>query len=234
MKTLSITQLEDAGPRGSVWVRNTGSQSVYEITGDILLSIPGNAGQQTQALKVPSTWLPIDLTTLFPKHRILESTDFRAAVKNGLLTIVDDNTATRILREDGAREEQKRIVAVARARREAGAARTIADSNVEITRADGVKDEENPLEIYGNDDVNLAKAALQGLDTDENGLTASFVMFAEKVGTEDDVRALNAIRTRSRFSRRELKYLRDTLKKHPKTVAKIKSRLAEMRAKKAA
>lgn len=234
MKHLSIADIEDPSyPSRSLWVLNSGPSSVYELEGTILLSIPGTSGQQqAQALKIPATWLPIDLTMNFPKHRILESTDFRAAVKNELLTLIDDSTAKRILGQDGAKEEQKRLIAEARRIREAGAARKISESNVTITRADGVKDdeEENPVEIYGKDDqdVNVARAALKGLDVDENGLTPKFVMFAEKVKTETDIRALNALKTRSRFSRRELKYLRDNLKAHPKTVAAVKTKLAEM------
>jgi hypothetical protein len=232
IKHLTIADVEDQGPRGSLWVLNSGPSSVYELEGTLLLSIPGTSGQQqAQALKIPATWLPIDLTTMFPKHRILESTDFRAAVRNELLTIIDDATAKKILGQDGARDEQTRLVAEARRIRDAGAARTINDSNVTVTRADGIKDEdENPVEIHGKDDqeVNVAKAALKGLDLDENGLTPKFVMFAQKVENESDVRALNALKTRSRFSRRELKYLRDNLKQHPKTVAAVKQKLAEM------
>jgi len=229
IKHLTITELEDAGPRGSVWVLNSGPSSVYELSGDILLSIPGNAGQQTQALKIQATWLPQDLTAKFPKQRILESTDFRSAVVNELLTIISDRDAQRILAQDGAQEERRRITAEARSVREAGAARTIKDSNVEITRADGVKDDDDgKVDIYGpgGEEVSLAKAASKGLDTNDDGLTASFVMFAEKIGTEEDVKALNAIRTRSRFTRRELKYLRDNLRKHPKTVTALKARLS--------
>ena len=230
MKVLSVAQLETLGPLGSVWVRNTGAESLLEINGDILLSIPGNVGQQGQALKVPSTWLPIDLTTNFPKHRILESTDFRAAVRNGLLTIIDEPTAQKILREDGAKEERQRLFAVTQHIKEAGAPRTIADSNVSITRTDGFKeDEENPVSVIGpNQEITLASQAKAGLETDENGLTASFVMFADKVATEADIKALNALRTRARFNRRELKYLRDNLKNHPKTVAAVKTKLSAM------
>lgn len=234
IKKLTISDVEDPSYTSrSLWVLNSGPSSVYELEGTILLSIPGTSGQQqAQALKIPASWLPIDLTMSFPKHRILESTDFRAAVRNELLTILDDATAKKILAQDGAREEQQRLIAESRRIRDAGAARTIKDSNVTITRADGVKDdeEENPVEIYGRDEqeVNVAKAAKNGLDVDENGLTPKFVMFAQKVEAGTDIYALNALRTRSKFSRREYKYLRDTLKAHPKTVAAIKVKLAEM------
>jgi len=238
IRHLTIAEIEDPSYTSrSLWVLNSGPSSVYELEGTILLSIPGTSGQQqAQALKIPATWLPIDLTASFPKHRILESTDFRAAVRNELLSIVDDKTAQRLLAQTGAKEEQKRLIAEARRIRDAGAARTINDSNVTITRADGVKDDEdeNPVYMSGDDgkEVNVAKAAAQGLDVDENGLTPKFVMFAQKVEAGTDIYALNALKTRSKFSRREYKYLRDNLKHHPQTVAAIKDKLANWPAKK--
>jgi hypothetical protein len=233
MKHLAISDLEESGTLGRVWVRNTAAQSDLGYGGEILLSIPGNAGQQAQALKIYDTWLPQDLTERYPKHRILESTDFRAAVRNGLLTIIDDATAKRIQKEDGAEEEQMRLVSEARKRKEAGAARTINQSaNLEVRNLDTNKigdQEENPVDTYGgSEEPNVAKAALAGLDVDENGLSPSFFMFASKMETETDIKALNAIKTRSKFSRRELKYLRDNLKSHPKTVAAVKTKLSAM------
>jgi hypothetical protein len=234
IRHLSISDVED--PKylsNSLWVLNSGPSSPYQLEGTILLSIPGTSGQQqAQALKIPATWLAVDLTMSFPKHRILESTDFRSAVRNELLTIIDDATAKRINNQEGATEERKRLLAEARRIREAGAARTIKDSNATITRVDGIKEDEdeNPVDVYGTDeeDLTVARAALKGLDVDENGLTPKFVMFAQKVVGSTDIHALNALKTRSRFTRREYKYLRDNLKHHPKTVAAIKAKLAEM------
>ena len=174
----------------------------------------------------------MDLTTLYPKHRIIESTDFRAALRNGLLTLIDDATANKYLRQEGAAEEQRKLLAEARKRRDAGAARTINQStNLEVRNLDTNKvgDEENPVDVYGgSEEVSVAKAALAGLENNEEGLSPSFVMFAEKVTSEPDIQALNAIKTRAKFSRRELKYLRDTLNNHPKTVAAVKTKLSEM------
>ncbi|MGD0511500.1 MAG: hypothetical protein ABSA33_06730, partial [Candidatus Micrarchaeaceae archaeon] len=116
MKNLTIAHLEESGSLGKVWVRNTAASSEFGYSGDILLSIPGNAGQQAQSLKVPDTWLPQDLTERYPKHRILESTDFRAAVRNGLLTIISDAEAARYMRDEGAEDEQRRLVSEARKR----------------------------------------------------------------------------------------------------------------------
>ena len=233
MKSLTVTDLEQSGPIGAIWVRNTCSQN-YSFTGDILLSIPGNAGQQAQALKVPSTWLPINLTEQFPKHRILESTDFRNAVRHSLLTVISDETANRLLNDPTAADEQRRLRADAQKRKNAGAARIINPENVEIRRTDGIKDEdEDPVDVYGGDeDISVAKAALHGLDLDDNGLSPSFIMFAGKASTLPDVSALNSLKTRGRFTRGELKYLRDNLKNHPQTVVAVKERLTAMANKK--
>ena len=58
-------------------------------------------------------------------------------------------------------------------------------------------------------------------------LTPGFTMFAERLRDMDDVNALNAIRSRRRFSRKELQHLKSNLPDKPKTQAAIKAQLSK-------
>lgn len=232
IKSITIADLEKQGMRGSVWVINSAAGSQYGLIGEIIINIPKTSGGQPDTLRVPQTWLPIDAAARVPRERLLDAAEFRSAVVNGLITIISEETAAQLLRKDGAREEQQRLVKKDQHVRKQGAARTIADSNVEISRADGVKDddeEENKVDIYGDED-NLAKQTLAGVE-DNDGFKPSFLMFVDKVQTETDIGALNAIRSRAKFTRKEMRHMRDTLNRseYPKTVKALKARIAEFK-----
>ncbi len=229
IKGISLSELDDKNS-GPVWIINSAASSRFQLTGNIVVNIPQPNGIKSDALVVHQTWLPVDISQRFPRKRILEATEFRAAVVNGLITVVSENDAARLLRQEGAAEETQRLTQHEAHVRAAGAARTIADSNVEITRTDGVTDEdENPVEIFGMDDEpeNLGKAAKKGIETNEDGLLPSFLMFVEKLQSETDLAALNAIRARAKFSRREIKYLAKTLADKPKTIKQLQSRISK-------
>lgn len=235
IKSITIADLEAQGPRGPVWVLNSAATSQYALVGEIVINIPKTNGAGADPLKIPQTWLPVDAAARFPRERLLDAAEFRSAVVNGLVTIVDEETAARILRKDGATDELGRLRATDQHVRQAGAARTIADSNVEISRADGVKDDEDEgdkVEIYGsNDDDNLARKAKNGVELND-GHKPSFLMFVDKLKTESDIGALNAIRSRAKFTRKEMRFMRDNLSRSdfPKTVKALKSRIAEFKA----
>jgi hypothetical protein len=56
-------------------------------------------------------------------------------------------------------------------------------------------------------------------------------MFAERLVGESDISALNSIRSRGRFSKKELLHLKRVLVNHPKSVAKIQERIAAIKTK---
>jgi hypothetical protein len=57
------------------------------------------------------------------------------------------------------------------------------------------------------------------------------MMFFDKINNGTDIAALNAVRTRAKFTRKELRHLRDNLRKHPETVRAIKLKLSELKKK---
>lgn len=228
IKGISLSDLDET-QRGPLWVINTAAQSKWELLGDVLVTVPNGNGRNPDKLQVKQTWLPVDVAQLIPRERLLASTEFRSAVIEGLITVIDRSDAERLLRQEGAHEERLRMTQMEQHVRKQGSARSILDSKVEITRTDGVTDDDDsPVEIFGGEDMvseNLAHATKAGIEVDDDGLMPSFKMFANKLAHESDINALNAIKARGKFSRRELKYLARTLEKHPKTLVQVQARI---------
>jgi len=237
MKTISIQDLLKEGvtaPTG-VWAINSAQQSELQLQGDLYLQVPKLNGSRMDPLKIEQTWLAQDLTRKIPRQQLLESSEFRNMIEKELVTLVPEEVATRINRKPGADLERKRLQMQRMQPRELEAARR-ASSKAEITRADGVTDDDDDLpqvDIIGPngkkrelvDAAEIAAAAARGLDLTDDGLTPQFVMFAAKLQREGDMATLNALRTRGKVSTKELRYLREHLTKHPITVKAIKSQL---------
>jgi hypothetical protein len=243
IKTLTIADLEEQGPRGPVWILNSVATSKLDTSAEIVMAIPGLHGRDADALVIKETWLPQDAAAMFGRERLLQSSQFRTAVASGVLTIITPEAAKEIQARPGAREEQARLDDTERHVRKAGAARTIAQSNVDMYIADEhgrpVKDDDDDdsndlkVDMYGPDEVdNVAKLAKAGVEETDDGFKPSFIMFVDKIRNGTDMAALNAIRTRGKFSRKELRHLRDNLHKHPETVRAIKEKLVELKRKK--
>jgi hypothetical protein len=243
LKTLSIVELENSGDRGSVWVLNSAPSSeiaeIYsqELRGDIIIPIPKMQGSGMDHFIVHQTWLPIDASEQFSKERLLRSSEFRNAVRKGLITIISDESARTILSKEGAQKEKARLVAQARHVYQAGASRKISESNVDIYVPDsnGRKpvddDEDTPIKSRNLEASQIAELARGGIEEDDDGLLPSFKIFAERLTEENDLEALNAIRSRGSFKRKELRYLKDVLSDKPKTYAALKKRIAQFKKK---
>lgn len=235
MKTLTISQVEDSGERGSIWVVNRASASYIRHGGDVVIGIPKMNGNGGDPLVIPQTWLPVDACAVFPRPRVLQSSEFRAAVLKGLIVIIPEDEAIRMLLKDGADQEQARLARQAQNVTEASAARTINSKNVQITRVDGVVDEDDEdteaahegVKVYGDDDINKVMAGK--VDKTDDGFDSGFMIFFDRLRENNDVGALNDIRNRSRFTRKELRYMAKNLPNHPKCVKAIKSRIAEFK-----
>jgi hypothetical protein len=237
IKSLTVADIEEQGPRGPVWVLNSAASSKYDITGELIMSIPGVNGGDPQPLKVLETWLPQDAAARFGRERLLQSSEFRTAVQNGVVTIITPDQAKSILAKAGAREEQARIDDLERHVRRAGAARTISQSNVDMFipdengRPQREDDDDGTLkvDVFGPEEDNVAKLAAAGVSDTDEGFKPSFMMFFDKCNNLSDIEALNAMRTRGKFAPKELRYLRDNLKRHPQTTTAIRQRLAALK-----
>ena len=230
MKSIPLSELEVKDSRGPIWIVNTAAQSKYHVTGQLIISIPSLNGGKEEALIVPYTWLPMDAAAHFPRDRLLVSTEFRKSVINGLVTIISQKDAERLDETEGAEEERERLNELDEIVRQQSSARSISDANVEINgQQQGKGEDSETVSMFGLDDTpSIAKQlkAKKGPVMDESGFSNQFLMFAEKAKGDSDMGALNQIRARSKFTRKEIRYLADHLSNHPKTQKQLQARIA--------
>lgn len=247
IKYITITEVEKLG-RGGVWVMNTAKYTNlgpegFRFEGDVLIDIPRQGGGKPLELKVPNSWLPFECTAQIPRQMLMDSPEFRSALNKGLISLISEQTAHRLNTEDGAHEERQRLLGLDRkVRTESAPPRSSKHGEIKLINRDAGDDDESNspmVDVYGPDGrrnssklQNLAVAAKAGVQVDDDGLKPSFKAWAEKTATESDVSAMNAIRSRGKFTSRELKHMRGLLTAHPKARNLIRDRLAEIRARK--
>ena len=155
--------------------------------------------------------------------------------KVGLISRED---AERLLRQDGASEEQEKLRERARQIRKAGAARTLSDTKTEIRRADGVVEEDDDehgtgrnktVVIDHNENTNMAELAAQGVEDVEPGISVNFKMWVDRLCLSKDVLAKNDIKSRRKFSAAELRYLQRSLpRSFTNSLTMVNSSLSKM------
>lgn len=221
MKFLPVSYF-DKNPKSTrpIWGINTAAESDLGVVGEILISIPGQNGGQPDRLMVPQTWLPQELTRVINRRRLLNSVEFRSAVDKNLIGLISVEEAERLLRQDGAAEEQEKLRERSRQIRKAGAARTLSDTKTQISRADGVAVDEDDDDSGGrnktvvidhNENTNMADLAAQGVEEAEPGVSVQFKMWADRLALTKDVLAKNDIKSRRKFSSAELRFLQRSL-----------------------
>ncbi len=214
-KYVSISTLEQGDPRAPIWALNGAADSDIGQPGEVHVGIPKINGTKVDDLYLPQTWLPINLTDQIPRAQLLAASEFRNSVTNKLIVLITNQYAEAIMAQDGATEERARLDQMRRAVRDALGARSIQQSGAEISTPDGA-----PL------DQPAAPAKKE--------LSATFVMFANNLENKPDVEALNAIRSRGKFSNKELSYMAKKLVGKTKVLAFIEERRAARKAAKAA
>jgi hypothetical protein len=226
IQALTLDELESSEDKKSVWILNSAADSKLGMEGELLINVP-NAQGRAELLRVPQTWLPFNATGRFTKRRLLDSTEFRNAVVEELVTLIDEPTAARILKAPGAKEEQQRMTNLAQMIREAGAVRKISDANVDVVNSRELASREGnaPNVNVHSDTTQQVKAGAQGV----GGMSANFEAFFQRLKMQPDTNTLGLVQGKSKLSRRELRYLRDNLPNHPRTVKLIKSRLVELK-----
>lgn len=221
-----------------IWGINTAAESDLGMVGEILITVPSANGGQPDRLLIQPTWLPQELTRVIQRRRLLAAVEFRQAVERGLIGLVSAEEAQRLLRQDGAAEEQEKIRERAREIRKAGSARTLADSKTEIIRADGVVAEDDDdrgssgrnktVIIDSNENSSAAVLAADGIEEHEPGVSVQFKMWADRLALSKDVLAKNDVKSRRKFSSLELRYLARTLpRSFVNTLAMVNSTLSK-------
>jgi len=206
MQKVTIADLERGKDRDPIWALN-GSTSSPDIAqpGDVHVQIPKGNGTKSDDLVLDQTWLPICLTEQIPRQQLLAASEFRVAVRKGLIQLITEEDAKAILSQDGADEEDERIKEAKRRVREASAAKGINEDNVQVISHEEIKEKE----------------------TEQVGPESNpqFLMFVDSLEGKNDIQTLNLIRSRGKFKRSEIQHLAKVLVDKPKTVSFLKAKL---------
>lgn len=230
MNSIPLSQLdqENQGKNKPIWGLNTldTSELAQDLIGEIIIAIPFDKGNGADILKMPQTWLPQELTKVITRKRLLGATQFRRAVNDGLISIISQEEAERLMRQSGANQEKERLLQAQRHVKTAGGPRTIADSGASIARADGLIDDDedtNRNKTYViKDDKTVAQLASSGVEDDEPGIKPSFKMWAERLNLmADDMEVKNAIKGRRKFIPEEMRFLQRVVDRKYKETHKL-------------
>lgn len=224
MKHTPIT-LEEASSqkRGALYVLNT-SHRRTESGGDVFISVA--VGQQIRAVRIPKTWVPINLTATLPRKNILESVFFMEAVTNNLVEIISETDARKMMGQPGFREEVARMKARDNAIREASQAKGISKN---VTVSGGSDDDESAAESAPKR-KSLSVTAI-GRDVDEEDdqqVSANFAAFVSSLRELSHVEAVNKIKNRGgELDESEARYLVENLDpvKHSKIIRSVRKQL---------
>lgn len=122
--TLEELEKSEVGP---VWViNNTGD--VLDMAANLMFSVPKINGTGTDPVRVPRTFIPLDLTQQVPKKQLMQSSEFRNTVRKGHLRLVSPEYAAAVMKLPDAQAELQRLTENMRASSASLAARTIVDT----------------------------------------------------------------------------------------------------------
>lgn len=118
MSQVSVTALrnpraiwEEAKKTGSLWVLNTSDAGGTRRRGEVMLSVMDENSKEIVVL-LPSTWMPLDLSSYTDTAHFEKSTNFRAYINNELITVITDESAQQLLKDPAAKPEAVRVKAL--------------------------------------------------------------------------------------------------------------------------
>jgi hypothetical protein len=155
-RSMTIADLEESGEKGPVWVLNT---MTGDMQGQLLINVPKKHGNGQDLVRVPKTFIPLDLTDQVSKGQLLESSEFRKTITGGLLKLITSEYANLVLSSDEGKEERRRVT------NEMNKAKTI------IANA-GVASDEDDDEVDAEDASREARKLRDGSDNGKSAKTA--------------------------------------------------------------
>ena len=168
MKYLTVSQAEQSN-ESNVWVLNT-SGGGGAAKGIVNLTIVEGNGRAS-VLRVPVTFIPIDLTTQATKNAVLSNPDFRRLIAAKVISIISDEEAQAMLSSDKAKEENRRLLNIEHAH-------DVQDSHL-TPEVRSIKDE--AAGNVGGLAMNIAHTS----DGDEDAIVANLRNNAENLSQEE-------------------------------------------------
>lgn len=102
MTPLNFDELVEHKTKKIYVVNNTAPASL------VSLSMADNSGKLHHG-EIPKTWIPICLTDLFPRRVLRDNIDIRSFFNKGILKLISEKEAMKIMTQSGAQEESDRL-----------------------------------------------------------------------------------------------------------------------------
>lgn len=102
---LTLNELENR-TKGSIYVLNNTKQPEQ---GEVSFTVPKLGQSGVDNVVVPSTFIPIDLMEQVSRKQLMESSEFKKAVRGKVLLLITDEYAKELLSEEDAVYEQERL-----------------------------------------------------------------------------------------------------------------------------
>jgi hypothetical protein len=209
--TLDELEQED---KGRVFVINN---SEGAQRGMILIPVQKQNGK-SELVRVPKTYIPVDLTQQITKKALLESSEFRRTVMRGLIQLVSSEYATYVLSTEEGKAEKQRIDNEMKAAQQSVLAATTME-----TDGKPAKDDDDGFVEVEDVKAELKTKAVQTATADQKVKQ----MCADAVHEEwDQLKIVNWMRSYGKMTTADLRYVNQRLGDKPK-VAKFMKSLAQ-------
>lgn len=104
---IDIAEALDPDTKGtSLWVLN---KSKGDSRGSVIFNVNDAASGRIIDVKIPDTFLPFNVLKRVTRTQLADSQDFRRAEATGLIELIDDESARRLLSRPGAKRELARL-----------------------------------------------------------------------------------------------------------------------------
>lgn len=206
VEVLSAQDLVDQ-EKGAIYVLNTSSQSELGLGGDVFVTVM--VGNQNRAVKIPRTWIPVEVTKSIPRKFLMESPNFLEAMAKGFITAISTESAKKILGKPGATQEERRLIEIDNAIREASKVRGVG-KNVTVSSGRETEGEEEGNAPVKRKNVTVVSVRDMDNEAEEAQPTVSqgFVAWVNKLNAMNDEKAArNEIRVRGELEEEEAHYL---------------------------
>ena len=101
---ISLTSLLDEKRSMPLYIINTSDLNNTQPRGELYITIRN--GDRDQIIKIPNTWIPIDLSAYAAREAILNSPEFRQALQRGRMEAINSKVAEEVLATESAQEEK--------------------------------------------------------------------------------------------------------------------------------
>lgn len=199
LRHISIQEAQQGDEYSAVYAINTIQRNERGSRERVFISVPKDGQDGSDLLLIPNTTLPIDLTSMVSRGSIFRSSDFRKAVRFGMITLVNAEDAERILSTPEAKRDLAALM-------EAEQVNTMADRNDVI---DGSENLSNVREI---DNSHTARNQVLELGASGVNPNVESVMESAEGNTEGNV--INSIRNIPNKTLADYRYILEKAREH--------------------